>query len=85
MGISFASGRADLPDWLTISMALLPIRLDIALLFQGLQVIEDPSGRSYFEPLTDLRDGRGITFFTDGGGEKFVDALLPRGQLGKHA
>jgi hypothetical protein len=25
MGISLASGRADLPDWLTISMARLPI------------------------------------------------------------
>ena len=47
-------------------------------------MVKDASGRSDFEFLADLRDGGGVAILPDGDREKFVDALLPGSQLGKH-
>jgi hypothetical protein len=47
-------------------------------------MVKDASGRSDFEFLSDLRDGGGVAILPDGDREKFVDALLPGSEIGKH-
>src|SRR6516165_5754583 len=47
-------------------------------------MVKDASGRSDFEFLSDLRDGGGVAILADGDREKFVDALLPGSEIGKH-
>jgi hypothetical protein len=47
-------------------------------------MIKDASGRSYFEPLTNLWDGRGVTFLANGNGKELVDLFLPIGERNEH-
>lgn len=58
--------------------------LYVALSFQGLEMVKDATGRSYFEPLTNLWDGRGVTFLANGNGKKLVDLSLPVGKGVEH-